>query len=213
MSSLCMYIESNVRLESNSSYVYTYLTIKGDSDIKSTTFKDASLPQSFRLPVLTYFKCLPQERRRRAAKLRAPPPCGPLSSPRNPKKLWSQWLRRKVGTKARNRVARRIKIPKRRVSAVGSGCSKIAHSKWLMYHHFNSTPDLISYSDVFQLLNLSKRIKARPRLLGRRWLRMVTRAWLLTRSCRRRERSSFASAQCCLLKNQGEINECQTRYS
>lgn len=81
--------------------------------------------------MLTYVQCLPQERRRRAAKLGAPPSCGPLISPRNPKKLWSQWLRRRVGTKARNRVARRIKIPKRRVSAVGGACSKMARSQWL----------------------------------------------------------------------------------
>lgn len=85
-----------------------------------------------------YIECWPQERRRTAAKLGAPPPCGPLRSPRNPKKLWSRWLRRRVGTKARNRVARRIKIPKRRVSAVGGGCS-ILNCRC----DNNSSPDLV----------------------------------------------------------------------
>lgn len=65
-----------------------------------------------------YIYCLPPERRRTPAELGAPPPCGPLRSLRNPKKLWSQWLKRREEKKSRNRVARRIKIPKRRVSAV-----------------------------------------------------------------------------------------------
>lgn len=182
---------------------------------------DASLNKTvFVVPMLTYIKCWPQERRRTAAKLGALPPCGLSSSPRNPKKLWSRWLRWRGVTKPRNRLARRIKIPKRRVSAVGGGGSKIARSKLLVWH-FVTNPDFIWNSNLFQLLQLSlslpKWIKARTRPLGRRWSKTVTRAWLLTRSSRRRGRNSFASARWCLLRNPGKKKKynyvCQIRYS
>ena len=194
------------------------MKLQGPKHILSTSI-DASLNKIvFVLPMLTYIKCWPQERRRTAAKL-APPPCGPLSSPRNPKKLWSRWLRWKVGTKPRNRVARRIKIPKRRVSAVGGGGSEIAHSK-LLVQHTVTNPDFIWNSNPSQLLQLSlslpKWIKARTRPPGRRWSKTATRAWLLTRSSRRRGRNSFASARWCLLRKPGKKkynHVCQIRYS
>lgn len=62
----------------------------------------------------------PPGRRRITARLGAPPTCGAFRSLRNPKKLWSRWLRRKVETKARSRVARKIKVPKKSVSFVSN---------------------------------------------------------------------------------------------
>lgn len=134
----------------------------------------------------------PEERRSTAAKLAAPPTWGPSRSRRNRKKLSSQWLRQRVGTRERTWVAKRIKIPKRRVSMALFAC-------W-------DAITVVQHSvDTSNLLQLSLKKLSHRKTLFRRRLRTETRVSLQMRSCRRSARSSSASAQWQLLLKPGSV--------
>lgn len=147
----------------------------------------------------------PPGRRRITARLGAPPTCGAFRSLRNPKKLWSRWLRRKVETKARSRVARKIKVPKKSVSFVSN------RTKCFAFFYF-IYPKMHICLCIFpiQLLHLSRpKWRKLPPLLRR--FRTGTRVWRRRRSYRRRGRNSSGNTRQHLLRNTGEPADDTTR--